>query len=95
MSFRTSLAKVMDRLPELVLSKDGSVSQTKLAAACFHLLLMLAVIAHTVVKDFVFDVEVWMVYGGFAVGHAGWDKYQSTKASAGRPDPQAASQPLP
>lgn len=58
----------------LITSKDGSYSLTKLAAATFHCLLALGVVAHTYTNNFTFDIEVWLVYGGFAVGHASYDK---------------------
>lgn len=59
---------------DLITSKDGSLSLTKLAASTFHLLLAIGVIAHTAAHEFTFDVTVWSVYGAFAVGHAGYDK---------------------
>ena len=65
---------VRDLTMGLITSKDGSYSLTKLAATTFHCLLALGVIAHTYVNDLNFDMEVWLVYGGFAVGHAGYDK---------------------
>lgn len=65
---------VRDLTMGLITSKDGSYSLTKLAATTFHCLLALGVVAHTHVNQFNFDIEVWLVYGGFAVGHAGYDK---------------------
>lgn len=62
------------KLADLIVSKDGSLSLTKLAASTFHFLLAAGVIAHTATHDFAFDVTVWGVYGAFAVGHAGYDK---------------------
>lgn len=62
------------KLSDLVTSKDGSLSLTKLAASTFHLLLALGAIAHTVAAHFVFDGAMWGIYGAFAVGHAGYDK---------------------
>jgi hypothetical protein len=60
------------KLSDLYTSKDGSVSLTKLAASTFHLNLALAVMWHTYTKGFA--VDVWALYGAFAVGHAGYDK---------------------
>jgi len=57
---------------DLITSKDGSVSLTKLSASTFHFLLASFVSIHT--WNHGFDVDVWLVYGGFAVGHAGYDK---------------------
>jgi hypothetical protein len=60
------------KLSDLYTSKDGSISLTKLAASTFHLNLAIAVMWHTYTKDF--SVDVWVLYGAFAVGHAGYDK---------------------
>lgn len=65
---------VRDLTVGLITSKDGSYSLTKLAATTFHCLLALGVVAHTYINEFQFDLEVWLVYGGFAVGHATFDK---------------------
>ncbi len=57
----------------LVLSKDGSLSLTKLAAASFHFALFVTVCFVTYIKqDFLF--EMWMLYAGAAIGHASYDK---------------------
>ena len=57
----------------LVASKDGSLSLTKLSAACFHLALFVTVCWITYTKgDWV--AEMWLTYGAFAVGHASYDK---------------------
>jgi hypothetical protein len=58
---------------DLVASKDGSASLTKLAAASFHLLLFLTVSYLTWRKQ-AFDLDMWAYYGTFAVGHAILDK---------------------
>ena len=58
---------------ELVLSKDGSLSQTKLAASTFHLAIFVTVVFITFIKrEFVFDM--WGLYAASAIGHAGYDK---------------------
>lgn len=57
---------------DIIASKDGSLSLTKLAAATFHLNLAIAVMGHTYLKGF--SVDIWLLYGGFAVGHAAYDK---------------------
>lgn len=69
------------KLSDLVTSKDGSLSLTKLAASTFHCLLALAVIAHTVVTGFQFDLAVWGLYATFAVGHAAYDKTKAINTS--------------
>lgn len=62
------------KLSDLVTSKDGSLSLTKLAASTFHFLLAVGVVVHTVFNGFRMDMAVWMFYGGIAVGHAAYDK---------------------
>ena len=57
----------------LVASKDGSLSLTKLAAACFHFAIFVAVCWVTYRKG-EFITEMWLTYGGFAVAHASYDK---------------------
>lgn len=57
---------------DLIKSKDGSMSLTKLSASTFHFLLATFVSIDTWKNGF--DVNTWLVYGGFAVGHAGYDK---------------------
>lgn len=63
----------MKWLLTLVTSKDGSLSQTKLAAACFHFAIFCAVCLVTWIKR-EWITEMWLTYGAFAVGHAGYDK---------------------
>ena len=60
------------KITDLIQSKDGSLSLTKLAASTFHLLLAGWVSWHTYQKGF--QLDVWGLYGAFAVGHAGYDK---------------------
>lgn len=60
------------KLSDIVTSKDGSLSLTKLAASTFHLNLAVAVMGHTYLQGF--SIDVWLLYGGFAVGHAAYDK---------------------
>ena len=48
------------------------MSLTKLAACTFHASLAFWVSWSTYTKGF--NVEIWLVYGGFAVGHATYDK---------------------
>lgn len=58
---------------DLIRSRDGSMSQTKLAAASFHLLLFITVAWVTYIKrEFQFDM--WALYAAVAVGHASYDK---------------------
>ena len=60
----------------LITSKDGSLSLTKLAACTFHLTLAVWVSWTTYTKGF--NLEIWVLYGGFAVGHATYDKTMAT-----------------
>lgn len=60
------------KIPSLIASKDGSMSLTKLAACTFHASLAFWVSWATYFKGF--SLEVWALYGGFAVGHATYDK---------------------
>lgn len=58
---------------DIVKSRDGSLSQTKLAAACFHFLIFLTVAYITWAKQ-EFQVDMWMLYATVAVGHSAYDK---------------------
>jgi hypothetical protein len=58
---------------ELVLGKDGSLSQTKLAAATFHFAIFVTVM-YVTFKTGVFNVEMWTLYAAVAVGHSVIDK---------------------
>jgi len=57
----------------LVLAKDGSLSQTKLAAATFHFAIFVTVMYITFKKG-EFNVDMWGLYAAVAVGHAVVDK---------------------
>jgi hypothetical protein len=58
---------------DLVRSRDGSLSLTKLAATTFHVLIALTVAWVTWLKqDFV--ESMWLLYSAVAVGHAVVDK---------------------
>lgn len=72
---------------DLVRSRDGSMSLTKLAASTFHLLMAATVAAVTVVRLIrysidgnsafdapLFDLAMWGLYSSVAVGHALADK---------------------
>ena len=72
MKFLTNFIDVLGKMPDVILSQDGSVSLTKLAAATFHFQLAVWVGVHTYLQGF--NMEVWGLYGGFAVGHAAYDK---------------------
>ena len=61
------------RLSDLVASKDGSLSLTKLAAATGHFLMAAAFLRLQVLGG-AFNEVLWLVYGGFAVAHATYDK---------------------
>jgi hypothetical protein len=64
---------------DLVTSKDGSLSLTKLAASTFHF--ALAVWVSVTTYKVGFDLAIWAMYGGFAVGHAGYDKTMAVVAN--------------
>lgn len=64
------------KVADLITSKDGSLSLTKLAASTAHLNLAVAFAWITYSKGFV--AEMWMIYGAFAVGHATADKAMAT-----------------
>lgn len=59
-------------LTDLIKARDGSMSLTKLAASTFHLNLAIWVSWTTYVDGF--NLAIWGMYGGFAIGHAGYDK---------------------
>ena len=60
------------KLAELITSKDGSLSYTKLAACTGHLVLASSFIMLTWKNGFI--GEMWMIYAGFTVGHASYAK---------------------
>ena len=60
------------KLSDLVTSRDGSLSLTKLAAATAHINLAAAFAWLTYKSGFV--VEMWLVYSATAIGHATYDK---------------------
>ncbi len=57
----------------IIRSKDGSLSLTKLAAATFHLMIATTV-AYITWKSGEFKLEMWSLYAAVAVGHAAYDK---------------------
>lgn len=65
---------------DLIRSRDGSMSQTKLAAASFHLLIFVTV-AWVTWNERGFNKDMWEFYGLVAVGHALLDKTSATVAS--------------
>lgn len=67
-------------IKDLVCSKDGSLSLTKLAAASFHFLLFITVGFLTWKKQS-FDTEMWLLYAAFTVGHASYDKTMAVIAA--------------
>ena len=64
------------KLSDIIASKDGSLSLTKLAAATAHLNLAAAFAWITYRNGFI--AELWMIYPAFAVGHATADKAMAT-----------------
>ena len=79
---------------DIILSRDGKIALTKVAAATFHLNIAIAV-AYVTYKNGTFDIGMWTLYGTFAVGHAAYDKtsaqvkaFKDAKLEASAP-PQA------
>lgn len=62
---------------DLIRSRDGSMSLTKLAASTFHLLLA-STVAGVTWKTKTFNESMWLIYAAFAVGHATYDKTMAT-----------------
>ncbi len=62
---------------DLIRSRDGSMSLTKLAASTFHLCLA-STVAGITWKTQAFNEAMWFFYGGFAIGHATYDKTMAT-----------------
>ena len=60
------------KLFDIITSKDGSLSLTKLAAATAHLNLAVAFAWITYQSGFV--AELWIIYSGAAIFHAAYDK---------------------
>ena len=58
---------------QLIVAKDGSLSQTKLAAATFHFAIFVTVMYITY-KTGDFKLDMWTLYAAVAVGHAAFDK---------------------
>jgi hypothetical protein len=67
------------KITDIIASKDGSLSLTKLAASTAHLNMAVAFSWITYTKGFV--MELWMFYGAFAVGHATVDKATAAVSS--------------
>lgn len=62
---------------DLIRSRDGSMSLTKLSASTFHLSLATTV-AWLTFKTQAFNETMWLLYAGIAVGHATYDKTMAT-----------------
>lgn len=62
------------RLGDIVRARDGSLSLTKLAAATAHFCMAAAFVKLQVLGDRPFNESLWLIYGGFAIGHAAYDK---------------------
>lgn len=58
---------------DLIRARDGSMSLTKLAAACFHFALFVTV-CFVSWKTQDFKLDMWTLYAATAVGHAVADK---------------------
>lgn len=57
---------------DLINSKDGTISLTRLAAVTAHFNAAFAFFWITIDKGFI--AELWMIYLGAAIFHAGYDK---------------------
>lgn len=72
------------KLRELVESKDGSTSLTKLAACTAHLNAAWLFVYLTIKHGYI--PELWLTYLPAVIGHAGYDKtlavYKSMKVKA-------------
>lgn len=64
------------KITDIITSKDGSLSLTKLAASTAHALMAAAFALITFRDGFI--AELWLIYGTFAVGHATADKAMAT-----------------
>jgi hypothetical protein len=63
-------------IADLIRSRgDGSISLTKCAALAAHIGLAAAFFRFQVFAEAAeFNMDLWLVYGGFAIAHAGFDK---------------------
>ena len=59
-------------IADLIRAKDGSLSLTKLAASTAHALMAFGFAVITWRNGFLADL--WLIYGGYALGHAVIDK---------------------
>jgi hypothetical protein len=59
---------------DLIRSRDGSMSLTKLAASTAHLFMAASFFRMQVLGNAEFDEGLWLIYGGFAIAHAVADK---------------------
>ena len=57
---------------DLICSKDGSISLTRLAAVSAHFLSAIFFVYHNATAPF--SELLWFTYLGFATGHAAYDK---------------------
>ena len=60
------------KLRQIIVSVDGSLSLSKLAAATAHFLMAIGFALITLREGFTSDL--WLIYGSFAIGHATVDK---------------------
>lgn len=75
------LTKLISKfIGELVCSKsDGSLSLSRLAAATAHILAAIFFVYWNLTEE-KFNWDLWVIYLGFATGHAIWDKsWMTTK----------------
>ncbi|MBQ1762691.1 MAG: hypothetical protein IIZ92_07290 [Aquincola sp.] len=91
----TPVPQRQPRLVDLVSSRDGSMSVTKVAATLAHLLMAAAFVRHQVLGDAPFNELVWLVYGGFAITHAMYDKTRAQWVDRQNRRDAAATTPTP
>jgi len=77
---------LQNTLGDLINSKDGTISLTRLAAVTAHFNAAWAFIYITVEKGFI--GELWMIYLGAAIFHAGYDKTLMVTKGAKQNPPQ-------
>jgi hypothetical protein len=88
------------KLRDLVTAPDGSLSLTKLAAATAHFLMAASFLRLQVLGEHPFNEALWLVYGGFAIAHAAYDKtaamvkdFKEQKLDATQGTPSTESRP--
>jgi hypothetical protein len=57
------------RLSDILEGSDGKMSLTNLAAASAYLAMFAAFLKFQVIGDVQFNETLWLLFGGFAIGH--------------------------